>query len=152
MQTTDFGDKDLLVRINASTTDFFQPDVDLIAQAKPAGLVIPKVDSAEILKIIDRQLGVVEHDRGWPSGEIRLLALVESALSIINIKQIAKSTARLDALLFGAEDLAADMNAVRSAAGWEVFYGRSAVATATAAYGLQAIDTVFVDYQDLVGL
>jgi len=51
--------------------------------------------------------------------------------------------------MFGAEDLAGDMGARRTRAGWEVFYARSAVVTAAAAYGLQAIDMVLVDLSDL---
>jgi citrate lyase subunit beta-like protein len=66
----------------------------------------------------------------------------------MNIREIAQACQRLDGLLFGAEDLVADLGASRSPAGWEIFYGRSAVVTAAAAYGLEAIDTVFVNFAD----
>jgi citrate lyase beta subunit len=58
----------------------------------------------------------------------------------------------LDALIFGAEDLAGNIGATRSKAGWEVFYARSAVVTHAAAFGLQAIDTLCVDFNDEVAL
>ena len=54
--------------------------------------------------------------------------------------------------MFGAEDLAADVRATRSKEGWEVFYGRSTVVTAAAAYGLEAFDMVYLDLHDLSGL
>jgi len=41
---------------------------------------------------------------------------------------------------------------VRSKAGWEVFYARSAVVTAAAAYDLQAIDQIYADFNDMAGL
>ena len=66
-------------------------------------------------------------------------------------QEIALASERVDALLFGAEDLAGDMGAVRTAASWEVFYARSAVVTAAKAYQLQAIDQVFFDLNDLAG-
>jgi citrate lyase beta subunit len=50
----------------------------------------------------------------------------------------------LQALVFGAEDLAGDMGAIRTPDGWEGFYARSAVVLHAKAFGLQAIDTPFV--------
>jgi citrate lyase beta subunit len=70
----------------------------------------------------------------------------------MNLKEIAKASRRLVALVFGAEDLAGDIGAQRTRAGWEVFYARSAVVTAAAAYGLQALDMVYTDLNDLEGL
>ncbi|HEX7975197.1 MAG TPA: aldolase/citrate lyase family protein, partial [Anaerolineales bacterium] len=59
---------------------------------------------------------------------------------------------RLDALIFGAEDLAGDTGATRTREAWEVFYARSAVVTHAAAFDLQAIDMVYVDFRDREGL
>jgi citrate lyase beta subunit len=55
-------------------------------------------------------------------------------------------------LIFGAEDLAGDIGATRTPEGWEVLYARSAVVTHAAAFDLQAIDMVYVDFQDIEGL
>jgi len=152
LKTNDFGAKERLVRINAPITPFFEADLKAVGNGKPDGIVIPKVDSAKVLLQIDQELTALEESHGWSEGEIRLLALIETAAGIMNLKEIAQSTPRLDALLFGAEDLAADMGLTRSKQGWEMFYGRSAVVMAAAAYGLQAIDTVFIDIRDLEGL
>lgn len=78
--------------------------------------------------------------------------MIETARGVLNIGQIAQASSRLDALVFGAEDLASDLGAKRTPAGWEVFYARSAIVTAAAAYQLQALDMVFVDLNDLAGL
>jgi citrate lyase beta subunit len=150
--TTDFGGRERLVRVNSPATSFFGADLTAVASARPDGLVIPKAESAAELVRIDEALTDIELAHDWPAGAIRLLALIETALGIMNLKEIAQSTSRLDALLFGAEDLAADMGAVRTQPGWEVFYGRSAVATAAAAYGLQAIDCVYAQVHNVEGL
>jgi citrate lyase beta subunit len=96
-------------------------------------------------------LALEERARGWPAGRIKLLPIVETALGVMAVREIALADPRVDALLFGAEDLAGDMGAVRTPAGWEVFYARSAVVMAAKAYRLQAIDQVFFDLNDLTG-
>jgi citrate lyase beta subunit len=71
---------------------------------------------------------------------------------VVNLKEIVQSDPRLQALIFGAEDLAGDIGAVRTRAGWEIFYARSAVVTHASAFGLQSIDMVFMDLKDIEGL
>ena len=85
-------------------------------------------------------------------GSVRLLVIVETAMGVMNVREIAAADDRVDGLMFGAEDLAGDIGATRTAEGWEVFYARSAVVTAAAAYRRQAIDTVFVDLANVEGL
>jgi citrate lyase subunit beta-like protein len=58
----------------------------------------------------------------------------------------------LEAIIFGAEDFCASIGALRTAAATEVLYARSAVVVAAAAFGLQAIDMVQVNFKDLVSL
>lgn len=81
-----------------------------------------------------------------------ILVLIENALGVVNLKEIAQADPRLQALIFGAEDLAGDIGAVRTREGWEVFYAKSAVVLHAAAYGLQAIDVVHMDIHDQAGL
>jgi len=147
-----FGRIERLVRINPPGTPYFQFDLEVTLPAQPDGYVLPKVETAEQLQEIEPYLAAAELEHGWPSASIRLLALVETARGIMNIKAIAQASTRLDALLFGAEDLAADIGVMRTPGGWELFYARSAVVTAAAAYKLQAIDMVTVDFNDLAGL
>ena len=74
--------------------------------------------------------------------------MIETARGVVNLREIAAASDRLDALIFGAEDLAGDIGATRTTAGWEVLYARSAVVTHAAAFGLQAIDTLVIDFND----
>ncbi|MDX1414562.1 MAG: CoA ester lyase [Candidatus Promineifilaceae bacterium] len=149
---SEMGDRERVVRLNAPTTPFFEADFSLVTLLKPDGIIIPKVESGPDLAQISDRLHAVEESQEWAGGAIRLLALIETARGIMNLKEIAQATPRLDALLFGGEDLSTDLGAARTKQGWEIFYGRSAVVTAAAAYGLQAIDTIFVDIHDLDGL
>jgi citrate lyase beta subunit len=152
LREVDFSRSERLVRINAIGSGLEQDDLSAVLPGHPDGVVIPKVASADSLKWASRRIEEVERQNQWLVGGICLIAIVESALGIVNLAQIAAAEARLQALVFGAEDLAGDIGARRSAEAWEVFYARSALVTHAAAYGLQAIDMVFVDFHDLQGL
>ena len=148
----DFGRSEGLVRINGPDTDLYAEDLEAIVAAKPDGIVVPKVETALQVQGIDDFLVARESSGERHAGAIRLLVLVETALGVMNVREIAQSSQRLDGLMFGAEDLAADVGATRTKAGWEVFYARGAVVTAAAAYGLDSIDGVYLDLHDLAGL
>ncbi|MBK7201791.1 CoA ester lyase [Candidatus Amarolinea dominans] len=148
----DFGSRERLVRINPVGSGLETADLDAVMTGQPDGLVIPKVESAAQVQMISQALAAAEQAHGWSPGTVRLLVIVETALGVMNVREIAAADGRVDALMFGAEDLAGDMGATRTAEGWEVFYARSAVVTAAAAYRRQAIDTVFVDLNDMDGL
>ena len=89
---------------------------------------------------------------GLSPGEIIIIAVVETARGILNLPEIIGADPRLQALIFGAEDFASDLGATRTPEAWEVFYARSAIVTHAAAANLQAIDQVFINFNDTEGL
>src|SRR5690606_8128380 len=120
-------------------------DLTETIEAKPNGYVIPKVENAEQDQRVAEHITRAERKYGWPDGSIRLLAIVETAMGFVYLRDVAESDPRLVALIFGAEDLAGDIGAKRTPDGWEVFYSRSKLVLFAKAYRLQAIDTPFVD-------
>jgi citrate lyase beta subunit len=145
----DFGRSERLARINAIGSGLEEDDLAALLPSHPAGIVLPKVWEAEQVRWVDAQIEKFEAVQGWALHGIQILAMIETARGIINLPQIASTTPRLDALIFGAEDFAADVGAVRTREGMEVLYARSAVVTTAAAFGLQAIDLLDTDFQDL---
>lgn len=152
LTTLDFGRTERLVRLNPAASGLQADDLAATVGARPDGYVLPKVERPEELLAVSAALTDAEQAHGWPIGSIGLLAIIETALGVMNLREIGPADGRLQALIFGAEDLAGDIGATRTAASWEVFYARSAVLTAAAAYGVQAIDTVFIDLSDTEGL
>jgi citrate lyase beta subunit len=152
LQEVDFGKTERLVRVNPANSPFHLDDLEATIDGQPDGYVLPKTDSADTVRAVDARLSAAERKRGWQVGNITLLALVETALGIVNLREIAGSSPRLQALIFGAEDLAGDIGAVRSIEGTEIFYARSAVVLHAKAFGLQALDTPFVRLDDEQGL
>jgi citrate lyase subunit beta-like protein len=147
-----FGRSEKLVRINPFGCGLETDDLRQTIGGHPDGVVLPKVDSVEAIRWLDHQVEAAERERGWPLGQIAILAMIETARGIVNLREICGASARLDAVIFGAEDLAGDMGLIRTPEAEEVFFARSAVVLHAAAFGLQAIDMVYVNYQDTAGL
>ena len=145
LATLDFGLRERLVRINPIQGNFGRADLAATISARPDGYVLPKVEKALQVTSVSKLLDEAEEANDWPRGAIRLLAMIETARGVLNLREIAEASTRLDGLILGAEDLASDIGATRTADGWELFYARSALVTTAAAYNLQALDSVFVD-------
>ncbi|ELZ22787.1 citryl-CoA lyase [Halosimplex carlsbadense 2-9-1] len=107
-------------------------------------LVLPKAESAD--DVTDLAGLAAERDADRP-----ILALVETAAGVLHAEEIAAVDVT-DALIFGAEDLAADIGATRSEAGTEVLHAREHVVLAAAAAGVDAVDTLYTDFEDEGGL
>jgi len=154
--TVDFGRSEKLVRVNAVGTGLEEADLEAVLGAspdvRPDGIVLPKVESAEQVRWLSARIAVAEASQGWQAGSMGIIVLLETALGIVNAREILSADPRLQAAIFGAEDLAGDIGMTRTREGREVLYARSSVVTHASAFGLQAIDMVFVDFRDTEGL
>ena len=108
------------------------------------GVMVPKVTESEDVSWIDDLLD--EH-----GADAAIIALVETARGVLNVDAIADARAT-DAVAFGGEDLAADLGATRTDEGTEILHARQRVLLAASAAGVDAIDTVYTDYEDTDGL
>jgi citrate lyase beta subunit len=147
-----FGGRERLVRVNHTSTGMVADEIAATVGGRPDGYIMPKAETVQDLHTVDIMLSVAERDQGLPPQSLRLFVMIETALGVMNLREIASATPRLEGLIFGAEDLAGDIGSVRTKAAWEVFYARSAVVTAAAAYRLQSFDMVFPDFNDAAGL
>ena len=152
LRELDFGRSEKLVRLNPFGSGLEANDLAATLDGRPDGYVLPKVGGAEAMRWLDAELAGAERARGWPAGGLAIIAIVESARGIINMAALCEVTPRLQALIFGGEDLAADIGAQRTPEAWEVFNARSAVVLHAAAFGQQAIDMVTVDYRNTASL
>lgn len=143
----DFGPSEKLARINGVGSGLESDDLDAVLPHRPDGIVLPKAETPEQVNWVSEKIESAELKHGWPVNAIRMILVVESAKGILNLKDLAAHP-RLDALIFGAEDFCASVGATRTPEALEVLYARSALVTAAAAFGLQAIDLVTVDFRD----
>lgn len=147
----DFGRTERLVRVNAVASGLADADLDAVLPARPDGIVLPKVANADQVRAVAERIAIAEMAQELEPGRIALLAQIESAIGLVNLKEIAASPG-VSAIIFGAEDYAGDLGAIRTMGAEEVLYARSAVVAHAAAFGLPAIDMLWVDFKDADGL
>ncbi len=152
LQQLDFGWREKLVRVNALQSGMFHDDVRETIGGRPDGYVIPKVQNAKDLRAAMDFIAGSGAMLEWRAESPAILAILETGPGVLNAREIAMLGKPLEALIFGADDYAADIGAERSKSNTEVLYARSAVVLAAAAHGLQSIDIVFFDLKDVAGL
>ncbi|MFA5078047.1 MAG: CoA ester lyase [Dehalococcoidia bacterium] len=155
IRNTDFGRRLVAVRINAINTEFAPVDIRLIAAAAPHEIVIPKVKSADDVKIVERMIDAALNN-AQPQHSIGLQALIETAYAVEAVHEISHASRRLTVLQFGRADFFADIGAGKSFSMddyWSVsLYPRSRIVVAATAAGLEPVDTVFPNIKDIDGL
>lgn len=151
LETLDFGRSERLVRVNSADSDVIDADLEAVLPARPDGIVLPKARSGQHVQWLHDRIASVEARFGWPQGGIPLILIIESARGIVHLEEIIRASRRTVALVFGAEDYASDIGAVRTAEGEEVLYARSKVVAYAKAFELQAIDIVYADFRDPAG-
>jgi len=148
----DFGQTERCIRINGIGTGLEKRDLAAALATRPDAIVVPKIETAEQVKWVSDHIETYELSSNAKLGGIRLLVGVETAKGILNLKEIAGADKRLEAIIFGGEDFAASIGAVRTKEATELLYARQATVTACSANDLQAIDIVFIDFKDNEGL
>ena len=129
------------VRVNAVPSEWFADDVATALVAGIAGVVVPKLESAEQVAIVADALD----SQGL--SDLMIVAGLETAAGVDRAAHVT-ADARVHAAYFGAEDYVADLGGVRTAEGTEVLYARSRVALAARLTGTLAIDQVVTDLSD----
>lgn len=144
--------KEILVRINALDTKWALDDLKAVLPALPDGIRLPKADSPEIVERLDTLLTEYEEELGLEVGHFRILPSIETAQGVINAVQTARASSRLIGLAFGAEDYVTTMEIERTKVGEELFNARMNVLWGAKAAGIQAIDSIFADVNDMEAL
>jgi citrate lyase subunit beta/citryl-CoA lyase len=161
LKTLEWGRKTRAVRINGLDTEWAYEDV--IQVVEQAGeyvdiIIVPKVKSASDVLWVDTLLTQIEKKLRLQK-RIGLEVLIEEVEAMINAEAIARSTPRLEALIFGPGDYSASQGVRQSAAGgtssdypgdvWH--YARNKVVIAARAAGIDAIDGPFANFRDAEG-
>jgi citrate lyase subunit beta/citryl-CoA lyase len=149
LRSVDFFDAERSVRINQGRPGL--EDLRAVVSGRPDLILIPKCEDADTVAVVANELRALERQH-HVGREILLLPIIESALGVANACAIASSSTRICALAIGLEDYTADMGVERTAEGKESFFARMSVVNAAKAAGVQALDSVYADVDDLDGL
>ncbi len=151
LTTIDYGSKETVVRINDLSSGLGIQDLEAMVRAKPDVIRLPKTETAEDVRECEREIERIEKEIGLEVGTIKMMAAIESALGVLNAKEIAISSKRLVGIAIGAEDYVTDLKTTRSKEGIELYFGRSMVLLAARVAGIVAIDTVYSDVNNEEG-
>jgi citrate lyase beta subunit len=134
-----------LVRINGVRTPFGLKDLLAIVEhpTPPDGIMLPKVESADEVRIVDALLQRAARPVG-------LHVIIESNAGLDQARAIAAACRSIRSLLFGAVDMAAELGSAMDFT--SLLYARSRVVHAAANCGLDAIDVPYLDLDDEAGL
>ncbi|MFP3125862.1 citrate (pro-3S)-lyase subunit beta [Ectobacillus funiculus] len=151
LKIMDYGQTEILVRVNGLDTPYGRDDFEAIVRAKPDAIRLPKTETPEDVEKADLLITQIEREAGMEYGTIKLMAAIESALGVINAYKIATASKRLIGIAIGAEDFVTDLRTTRSKEGIELLAARSQILFAARAAGIDALDTVFSDVDDEEG-
>ncbi|HEY6970432.1 MAG TPA: CoA ester lyase [Candidatus Angelobacter sp.] len=151
-RTLEFKGKVRSFRTNQVHTRFFQGDVKEVVEAVGENIdvmVLPKVHEAADVQFADGLLTEIEHNKNLPPGRIKLEALIESARGVLHAEEIAASSPRMAALIFGSADYAGDIGARVPVREHVYLYPKSKTVAAARAAGIQVIDGMTPQFRDL---
>ena len=139
----------VFVRVNAYDTEFCYGDICSIVSENLDGIVLPKLESLEDLRSIDWLLGNLEQERGLPNGSIDLMPIIETAVGLVNIREIARADTRVKRLAFGGGDYTRDLGMEWTLKEDELLPVRSEMVLASRFGKLEPpVDTVFIHIKE----
>jgi len=146
----------LYVRTNGPETDLMWDDVVAVGTAGLAGVMIPKIEHAELVRELDGALRVLEMAYGHEPGSIGIIPLIESGLGVRNTYDMARASSRVECMMFGGGeqgDLVADLGVEWTPEGTGLMYSRSKVLMDSRAAGIpHPMEAVFMDFRNLEAL
>jgi citrate lyase subunit beta/citryl-CoA lyase len=142
----EYGSREVTIRLNGIDTEWHDADLRAAAQAGPAAVVVPKVNSPGDVHNIERALelgGAPDHTKIW--------AMIETPVAMLHAEEIAGASERLTVLVMGTNDLANELHAEFVPSRAPLLGGLSLALLAARATGKVILDGVYNDVKDLEG-
>ncbi len=152
LKTVNFYDTEICVRVNNIHTPFGMADLEEIVPLQPDCIRFPKTETVDDIFMVMKEVERIEAEHGITEPKMTIHAMIETAIGVKNVYEIAGCHPRIDAITIGGQDLTADMGIVKTPDGVGIDYARKRIVMAGKAHGLDVIDTVFADVNDEEGL
>lgn len=143
---------EVTVRVNHISTPFGKTDLEEIVPLQPAAIRFPKTETVDDLEGLIKLIEEIENKHNLPHDKMKIHAMIETAIGVQNVYQIANLSKRVDAITIGGQDLTADMGIVKTKDNVGIDYARKQIVMAAKSAKIDAIDTVFADIEDEEGL
>ncbi len=148
LKSVDYGDTEMVVRINPLNTPYGKKDIEAVVKAGVHVIRMPKTETAEEVIEVEREIEKVERELGCV-GRTKIMAAIESALGVVNAYAIATASPRMMGIALGAEDYCANLKTQRTPGGDELRLARETIVVAVRAAGIDALDTVYSNLDDM---
>ena len=142
----EYGSKEITIRANGLDTEWHADDIRAIAEAGPAAVVVPKVNSIADVAAIEKGLeaaGAPDHTKIW--------AMLETPIAMLHAEEIASASERLAVLVMGTNDLAKELHAEHVPGRQPLLTGLGLCLLAARATGKVILDGVYNDIKDPEG-
>lgn len=145
-----FGSREVILRVNPIETPWGMADLHGAIAAVPDAILVPKVSNSGDITGTAKVVKAADADP-----RIRLWAMIETPMGIINAKEIAACAPdqdnRLACFVLGTNDLLKESRALASRNRFAVVPWLAMTLVAARAYGLDVIDGVYNDFKDESG-
>lgn len=147
LRSVDFYGAERMVRINQLPAGL--EDLKFVVPQPVHMILLPKCESASQVREVDQAISDMLNGR---NDAIYLMPVIESAAGVLQAPEIARASENVVALAIGLEDYTADIGVQRTAEGRESLFARCMVVNAARAAGIQPIDSVFSDIDNMDAL
>lgn len=148
LNSVNYGDTEMVVRINPLNTPYGKKDIEAVVKAGVHVIRMPKTETAEEVVEVEREIERVEKEIGC-LGRTKIMAAIENTLGVVNAYAIATASSRMMGIALGAEDYCANLKAQRTPGGDELRLARETIVVAARAAGIDALDTVYSNLNDM---
>lgn len=151
LKTIDYGDTEVIVRINGLDTPHWQEDIRCAVAGGADGVRIPTCESAQDVKTVEEHVLAAEKEFGVEEGRTLIMAALESPKGVLNAYAIASASDRLFGIALSAGDFHRSMHTHYVPGGIELNTARNLIVMSARAAGVQCFDTVFTNLDDEEG-
>ena len=151
LKEIDYHGVERVVRINGLDTDYWQEDVRVCVAGGADSIRIPKAESTDDIRKVERAIEEAEKEFGRPEGSTLIMAAIESAMGVMKALEICQASERLFGIALSGGDYTKDLQTTISGVGVELAGARQHLIIAARAAKVQCFDTVFTNLDDMEG-
>lgn len=151
LKNIDYRNCEQIVRINGIDTPFWKEDIRCAVYAGCDGIRIPKTESSDDVKKVEREVQEAEREADVKEGSTLLMTAIESAKGVMNLQDICNSSERLFGVALSGGDYTKDLHTVITGTGVELNGARQLMVIAARSAGIQCFDTVYTNLNDMDG-
>lgn len=151
LRTIDYGDTEVIVRINGLDTPHWREDIRVCVAGGADGIRIAKCESAQDVMTVDKAVEEAEKEFEVEVGRTLLMAALESPKGVLNAFEICTASPRMFGVAISGGDFRKCMQTKPTEDGIEMMAARGQMLLAARAAGIQCFDTVYTDLDDMEG-